>query len=312
MPPLTITVGVVARSLRSSVADGDRQVDADRGAAARRRVERDAAAALVDDAVDRGQAEAGALALRLGGEERLERARPRRRRPCPMPVSVTASITYVPGASVSRSAASRSSSSSTFAVSIVSWPPAGIASRAFSTRLTSTCSIWLESASHARQLGASCVVVSMCSPMTRGSIWSRPETVSLRSRTVGFRNCLRLNASSCASAPPRGRRPCGSRARRRAVRSSAVEPFDDQIGVADDGGQQVVEVVGDAAGEPADRLPSSAPAAAALRDRAARGWRASRAARSGSTRSRWRRPGASRRSRRRLRASAASSSAPLP
>ena len=51
---------------------GDRQIDPERCAAARRRVQRDAAAALIDDAVDRGQAKAGALPLCFRGEERLE------------------------------------------------------------------------------------------------------------------------------------------------------------------------------------------------------------------------------------------------
>jgi hypothetical protein len=72
-------------------------------------------------------------------------------------------------------------------------------------------------------------------------------TVSLRSITVGFRNCFLLNESSCR---------VNAVARSAAFRISPhllarlilrFQSFADQIGVADDGGQQVVEVVGDAA-----------------------------------------------------------------
>src|SRR6188768_4090913 len=51
-----------------------RQEDLEGGAAARRAVDGDVAAALLDDAVHHRQAEAGALAALLGGEERLEDA----------------------------------------------------------------------------------------------------------------------------------------------------------------------------------------------------------------------------------------------
>ncbi len=51
---------------------GGRQHHGARGAEAGLRVEPDIAAGLGDDPVDRGQPEAGALALGLGGEERLE------------------------------------------------------------------------------------------------------------------------------------------------------------------------------------------------------------------------------------------------
>ncbi len=55
--------------------------------------DRDVAAALLDDAVDHRQAEAGALARLLGGEEGLEDLR--HGSPCgmPVPVSETDSIT---------------------------------------------------------------------------------------------------------------------------------------------------------------------------------------------------------------------------
>jgi hypothetical protein len=56
----------------------DRKVDQERGAAARLADDGDVAAALLDDAVDDRQAEAGAFALLLGREERLEQLRARR------------------------------------------------------------------------------------------------------------------------------------------------------------------------------------------------------------------------------------------
>ena len=66
-----------ARSPDRGFVDVDRGVDArevelERGAVPGLGVEPDVAAGLVDDPVDRGQPEAGALALLLGREERLE------------------------------------------------------------------------------------------------------------------------------------------------------------------------------------------------------------------------------------------------
>ena len=107
------------------------------------RVELDLAAGLADDAVDRREPQAGALALRLGGEEGLEDAGLRSRRPCPRPCrSPSAGRSGRPQARPRASA-----SSSTFAVSITRLPPPGIASRALTARLTSTCSSWPGSAS---------------------------------------------------------------------------------------------------------------------------------------------------------------------
>src|SRR5205085_11773252 len=53
---------------------GPRKVDRDRRAAAKLAVDPDLAAGFVGKAEDLAQAKAGALADRLGGEERLERA----------------------------------------------------------------------------------------------------------------------------------------------------------------------------------------------------------------------------------------------
>ena len=56
-------------------------------------VDRDMAAALLDNAVDRGQAQARALTQFLGGEEGLKDAGLGVPRSMPRPVSLTASIT---------------------------------------------------------------------------------------------------------------------------------------------------------------------------------------------------------------------------
>ena len=62
-----------------------------------------------------------------------------------MPVSVNAMSTYAPGA-VPTCCRVKSVPSVTFCVSMVSLPPSGMASRAFTTRLTITCSICAASA----------------------------------------------------------------------------------------------------------------------------------------------------------------------
>ena len=108
---------------------------------------RDVAAALLHDAVDGGEAEPGALPRLLGGEERLEDAGlvghvhadagvasppARRRTPARTPFGRPVDVGRC---------------SSRFEVVIVTRPPCGIASRAFTTRFTSTCSSWPGSAS---------------------------------------------------------------------------------------------------------------------------------------------------------------------
>ncbi len=78
MPPLAALTGATGSVSTSPL--GERQVDAEDGAAADLAFDRDVAAALLDDAVDHRQAEAGALARPLGGEEGLEDPRQHRRR----------------------------------------------------------------------------------------------------------------------------------------------------------------------------------------------------------------------------------------
>ena len=94
---------------------------------------------------------------------------------------------------------------------------------------------------------------STSSPIRRRSRLSMSATTALRSSTRGCSTCRRLNASSWrVSAAARADAFLISSAWRRSRASSM--PLDQELAVAEDHGQQVVEVVGDAAGEAADRL----------------------------------------------------------
>ena len=78
--------------------------------------------------------------------------------------------------------------------------------------------------------------------------------ISFRLTRRGCITCLRLNASSWRVRPAArfaARLISSTSARRGSVRS---RPSSTQVGVAEDGGEHVVEVVRDAAGEPPDRF----------------------------------------------------------
>ncbi len=116
-------------------------------------------------------------------------------RSMPMPVSDTESITYWPGATPTCSAA-HSSPRVTLAVSMVRLPPFGIASRAFTTRLTSTCSSWPASALTLPASAESTSESLMFSVRRRRSIFCTPKMIAFGWSTSGRRICLRLKASS--------------------------------------------------------------------------------------------------------------------
>ena len=82
-----------------------RQVHAEARALAGRGVELDPPAVRGDDAVADREPDAGADALRLGGEEGLEGALGHVRRPCPGPLSATSSTASAPSAQARRRAA---------------------------------------------------------------------------------------------------------------------------------------------------------------------------------------------------------------
>ena len=106
--------------------------------------------ALVHDAVHRRQAEPGAFPLFLRGEERLEQMRPRASGEMPTPLSLTRSRTYASAAATSAGGAT--SDAGRRATSSRIQPPAGSASRAFSTRLRIACSICVGSILTQRRL----------------------------------------------------------------------------------------------------------------------------------------------------------------
>ena len=131
---------------RLSEVGGARQVDVERRAAAHLALHFDGAAALLHDAVHRGQAEARALAVLLGREERFEDARRRLR------VHAGAGIAdrhldVVARLSGRDGRPRRSCRARCFSARSKSVPPEGMASRAFTTRFTRICSTCVRSAS---------------------------------------------------------------------------------------------------------------------------------------------------------------------
>ncbi len=113
----------------------------------------------------------------------------------PIPVSLTASRTCGPGRTPTCSRAN-ASSSSTLAVSMVTRPPRGMASRALTTRFMTTCSSWPGSASTPLPAPRETIESSTSSRITRRSIGASPSMTRVRSSTRGCRICLRLNARS--------------------------------------------------------------------------------------------------------------------
>ena len=143
----------------------------------------------------------------------------------------------------------------TFAVSMVSFPPPGIASRALTARLTRTCSSCPASALTGHRSPAGATIRVMCSPRVRPSSCSRPA-MTVRLSTSGCTTSLRAKISSwwvsliarCAARGP---------ARRRRARCPAARPrrqarylLRDQVRKPADQVQQVIEVMRD----PADQL----------------------------------------------------------
>src|SRR5438034_138269 len=79
---------------------------------------------------------------------------------------------------------------------MLSRPPVGMASRAFTARFKSTCSSWPGSAFTDPASGASVTESSMSSPSSRRSIFCMWATTALRPSTLGASTCRRLNARS--------------------------------------------------------------------------------------------------------------------
>ena len=143
---------------------------------------------------------------------------------------------------------------------MMSLPPSGIASRALSARLRSAVASWLGS-TIARQISSSNTdSISTCSPSVGRSSFAVSMISVLTSVSRGCSGCLRANASRCwVSSAPRE----AASSIIRVMAASCGSSFDrvgEDLDRAGDDGQDIVEVMGDAAGELADgfhllRLP---------------------------------------------------------
>ena len=209
---------------------------------------------LLDDAVRRRQAQARALPHVFRGEERLEEVR------CDLGGDAGARVAHrqqdiVAGRQVRVRSNDVVHRSVTLAVSTVSWPPVGMASRAFATRLSSTCSIWPRSAltrprSGARTLDALDVLVDRRVQHALQVAHQLVEIERLGARII----CRREKARSCwVSAVRRSdaSRTCSMSARAESPRGQHL--FGAR-GIADDDGEQIVELMRHAARQPPDRL----------------------------------------------------------
>ena len=183
----------------------------------------------------------------------------------PTPLSVTASITYWPG-TTSTWVAAYCSSRWTLAVSMVSLPPLGHRVARVDREIEDR-DFQLVGVGHARATG-------------RRRARSRPRSarpasaaesdmpVTSRPTSIGFgsRGCWREKASSRCVSDSARRAPrialSADRCSRSTSTSVVVKMALQRFKIADDDGQQIVEIVGDAACELADRLPSSATGAA--------------------------------------------------
>ena len=185
------------------------------------------AAALLDDAVDRREAEPVPLPCSFVVKNG-SKMRARVSASMPLPVSLTASTTYAPGATSPASPRVRRRRARRSRVSIVSVPPRGIASRALTARFRITCSSWPGSALHAAERPARASTTSSTS-----SPISAPQhrlacsaTTSFRSRTRGAQDLLAAEREELAR--QRGGALAGRagspRARARSARSSSAAP----------------------------------------------------------------------------------------
>ncbi len=145
---------------------------------------------------------------------------------------------------------------STLAVSMVSLPPDGMASRALTTRFMSTCSTCPGSASHPAQIrGARVVQRDVLADEPAQHACPGSATTPFRSMTSGCDDLAsRLKASSCwVRVGARSPAACDLGQ----VGGSAGHPLGrvlQHLRQPQDDGQQVVEVVRDPAGQPPDAV----------------------------------------------------------
>ena len=129
-----------------------------------------------------------------------------------------------------------------------------MASRAFTARFMSTWSTWPWSARTQRAFGERRTSSSMSSPMRGRRRVTELATTLLRSSTTGWRICLRLNVRSRLVRADA--RLIVVRIWPRSARAGdvALQVVGEDARVARDDGEQVVEVVGDAARQAPDGL----------------------------------------------------------
>ena len=148
--------------------------------------------------------------------------------------------------------ACRSSALPVSLVLIVRRPPSGMASRALTARLRSSCSIWLRSTRTGQRLLAQ-VVGDLDGGVDEPS--QQPRRLGGHRVQVARLDLGRLAARQREQLPGEARRLLGGAQDRRQVELRLTTARrEGELGVADDHRQQVVEVVGGSRRELADRL----------------------------------------------------------
>ena len=143
----------------------------------------------------------------------------------------------------------------TFCEAMVSWPSPSIASRALTARLRIAFSSWCGSTNTGQASGASLVSIRIRSPSVRSS---RSDMLPTRSPLSIRSGSKRLGAGEGQQAA--GQRGGAGRALHRIGEmvhhflARTAQPAAGKVDPADHHGEHIVEVVGDAAGQLADRL----------------------------------------------------------
>ena len=194
----------------------------------------------------------GALADALGGEERLDRRASTSPRPCRCRCRRRACAGSRPGSSPSSDAPA----TLMLVKRMVTAPPFGMASRAFSARLSMASSSWLGSTSTGR--------TAACAPLMLDAD-QRPDRL-LEQAPHPLDQIGHIDRSA-AGGPGAGRKRAGAGSAPRPAPRPASPPStsaagcgrlrhaaSQQVEIGDHGHQQVVEVVRHAAGELAERL----------------------------------------------------------
>ena len=138
---------------------------------------------------------------------------------------------------------------------MVSLPPSGMASRALIAMFRMALSSCCASALTVHKPPAVTVSIWMCSPKVEFSKSDMPEIILLASIGCGASGCWRAKASSrCVSNAARSAALAAASTKRSMPKSPLRMRRSDEIVRAHDDAEHIVEIVGDAAGELAERL----------------------------------------------------------